>query len=177
MIRTGTTLILGRALNVKVSYGTLSVKPYWPETDQFLCAGLSGSPGRLLYVIGSFRPSFCSFIYPFVRYFPTLTSYGWLHSSQIWTVIHHRVTHPSSVDITCLFGLGRGQNVGFWYFARFWLCCHQGHPCFINKFYCPITLKEFKKYIVDSWSRGQSLRSFFAFYMWNLIGTTHITAL
>ena len=87
---------------------------------------------------------------------------GWLHSSQIWTAIHHRVAHPSSVDITCPFGFGRGQNVGLWAFAWFWLCCHQGHPCSINKFYCPITLKGFKKYIVDSGSRCQRSRSFFS---------------
>ena len=100
----------------------------------------------------------------------------WLHSSQIWTAIHHRVARPSSVDITCPFGLGRGQNVGLWAFARFWLCFHQGHPCSINKFYCPITLKGFKKYIVDSGSGVKVQGHFcFCFYMWNLIGTTHIT--
>ena len=90
---------------------------------------------------------------------------GWLHSSQIWTVIHHRVAHPSSVDITCPFSLWRGQNVGLWAFAKFWLCCHQGHPCFINKFYCPITLKGFKKYIVDSGSRSQNSSQVFSFLL------------
>ena len=33
MIRIGTTLILGHGLKVKVSYDTLSVKPYWPEKN------------------------------------------------------------------------------------------------------------------------------------------------
>ena len=36
---------------IKVSHGTLSVKPYWPETDEFLCDGLNGSPGRLLLLV------------------------------------------------------------------------------------------------------------------------------
>ena len=29
-------------------------------------------------------------------------------------------------------GVGRLQNVGLNIFAIFWLCCHQGHPCFTN---------------------------------------------
>ena len=28
--------------------------------------------------------------------------------------------------------VGQGQNVGYWDFARFWLCCHGGHRCFIK---------------------------------------------
>ena len=67
---------------IKVSHGTLSVKPYWPETDEFLCDGLNGSLGRLLYVIGSS-------VHLFVRLSIGLSvissrlhlKFGWLDSS------------------------------------------------------------------------------------------------
>ena len=67
-----------------ISYGTLSVKPYCPETDKFLCAGLNGSPGRLLYVIGS---SFLLVVRLYIR-LSIISSrlhlkFRWLHSSQI----------------------------------------------------------------------------------------------
>ena len=149
-----------------------------PKQISFMCRP-EWFAGRLLYVIGS---SVRLFVRLSIR-LSVISSrlhlkVGWLHSSKIWTVIHHRGAHPSSIDITNPFGLGRGQNVGLWAFARFWLCCHQGHPCSINKFYCPITLKGFKKYIVDSGSRGQSSRSLFLLSTReNLIGTTHITVL
>ena len=82
-------------LKVKISYGTLSVKPYWPEKghgikgqdqlwhfvrETLLARNRLDIMRRPEWFAGAFticnwivRPSFCSFIYPFVRYFLTLT--------------------------------------------------------------------------------------------------------
>ena len=141
MIRTGTTLILGQDIKGQGQQLYFVCETILARNRLVLCAGLNGSPGRLLYVIvSSVRLFVCLSIRWYVISSRLHLKCGWLHSSQIWTVIHHRVAHPSSVDITCPFGCGRGQTEGLWAFARFWLCCHQGHPCYINKFYCPINI-------------------------------------
>ena len=69
------------AFKVKVSYGTLSVKPYWPETEEFYALS-EWFAGAFTICNCIVRPSFWSFIYPFVRYFLTLTSEGWVVTQQ-----------------------------------------------------------------------------------------------
>ena len=59
------------------------------------------------------------------------SKFGWSCSNQTWTVSSSKgCSHLT--DVSCPWGMGRGQNLGLREFAIVWHCCRWGHPCFTN---------------------------------------------
>ena len=107
----------------------LFMPPAWKVRRGHLVVGSSIRLSVHLSVCLSIRPSFSNSV-PLANKVQYL-KFGWWYSNQTWTVSSSKGCSHFT-DITCPWGIGRGQNLGLRDFAIFWLGCRRGHPCFTN---------------------------------------------